>query len=117
MKKLNSIIYQKLLLQAEEAKDQNLTKLASNIMGALELDPEDNVNYASTELINDIHNGLWKLSTCVLKYNNLSSVDAEKLDDILEVLAYKFVNEIEESLGVDKLKPGTLEPLVPGESK
>ena len=32
MKKLNPIVYQKLLLQAEEAKDREMIKLASGIL-------------------------------------------------------------------------------------
>ena len=37
MKKLNLVPYHKLLLQAQEAKTQNLTKLASGIVNALVL--------------------------------------------------------------------------------
>lgn len=118
MKKLNSVIYNKLLLQAEEAKDQQMTKLASGILGALGPLPEDEqVKYAFTEVEEDIHSGLWSLATCILKYHDISSIDAAKLDIVIESLASKFINEIENSLEIDGLRIGPLEPSVPGESK
>lgn len=117
MKKLNSIAYYKLYLQAEEAKEQNMTKLASGILGALGPTPEDEiVTYASEQVEEDIHRGLWSLATCILKYHNVSSVNAEKINEVIESLASKFINEIESSLEVDGVR-GTLEPAVLGESK
>ena|SRR5579885_1111512 len=118
MKKLNSTVYHKLLLQAEEAKEQKLTKLASGIMGALGPYPEeDMVKYASAEMEDDVHRGLWSLATCVLKYHDISSVDAEKLDEVITALASKFITEVEDSLGIEGSRIGPLEPDVPGESK
>ena len=117
MKKLNSIVYHKLLLQAEEAKDQKMNKLASGILGALGPAPEaEIITYASEETEEDVHRGLWSLATCILKYHNVSSVNAEKINEVIESLASKFINEIEGSLEVDGVR-GTLEPAVLGESK
>lgn len=117
MKKLNAIVYHKLLLQAEEAKDQNMVKLASGILGALGPSPEEEeIKYASAQVEEDIHRGLWSLATCILKHHDVSSIDAEKLNEVIESLASKFINEIENSLGVDGTI-GPLEPSVLGESK
>jgi hypothetical protein len=118
MKKLNAVIYHKLLLQAEEAKEQKLTKLASGVLNALGPYPEEEtVQYASSDMEEDVHRGLWSLATCVLKYHDVSSVDAEKLDEVIESLASKFINELEDSLGIEGSRIGPLEPAVPGESK
>lgn|SRR5574339_257878 len=118
MKKLNSVVYHKLLLQAEEAKEQKLTKLASGIMNALGPYPEDEtVEYAYGQLNEDVHQEMWKLATHVIQYYGIESVDAQKLDEVLESLANKFVNELESSLGVESVVKGPFEPKVPGESK
>lgn len=117
MKRLNSVVYHKLLLQAEEAKDQDMIKLASGILGAVGPTPEEeSVKYSSAEVEEDVHRGLWSLATCILKHHDVSSVDAEKLNEVIEVLASKFINEIENSLGIDGVV-GSLEPTVLGESK
>lgn len=117
MKRLNSVVYHKLILQAEEAKEQDMTKLASGILGAVGPTPEEEtVKYASEEVEEDVYRGLWSLATCVLKHHDVASVDAEKLNEVIESLASKFINEIEESLGVGG-KIGTLEPSVFGQSE
>jgi hypothetical protein len=118
MKKLNSVVYNKLLLQAHEAKEQGLKKLAQGILGALTPAPEDEkVSYGSGDLNNDIYHGLWALSTNVIKYYDLQSVDAEKVNEIIEIFAEKFISDLETSLGVDSGTVGPLEPKLPGENK
>lgn len=114
MKKLNCVVYHKLLLQAEEAKDRHLTKLADGILQALTANPEtEPVKYSSGELNEDVYKGLWAVATAVLKYHDVESVDAEKLNETLEVLAGRFISEVEETLGVEGVGP--LEPKVPGQ--
>lgn len=118
MKKLNSIVYNKLLLQAEEAKDQNMVKLASGLLGALgPLPEEDNNSYDFGELQEDVYQGMWKLAACVIKYHDLNSADAEKVHEVLESLSSKLIEEVEQSLGVDTTKLGPLESKVPGQSE
>ena len=117
MKRLNSTVYHKLLLQAEEAKDQDMVKLASGILGAVGPTPEEElVQYSVAQVEDDVHRGLWSLATCILKHHDVSSVNAEKLNEVIETLASKFINEIEISLGVEGTI-GPLEPSVLGESK
>jgi hypothetical protein len=118
MKKLNSTVYQKLFLQAEEAKDRNMTKLASAIFVAIGPVPEDeNNNYNFNELQNDVYQGLWKLAMCVAKYHDLQSVDAEKVHTALESLSSDLIEDVERSLHVDNTAVGPLETKVPGETK
>jgi|SRR5580698_5227637 hypothetical protein len=116
MKKLNSVVYQKLLLQAEEAKDQDMVKLSTGLLNALGPVPEDElVSYNFEELQGDIYTGLWKLAACVIKYHDLDSVDAEKVHQVLEIYSSKLIEEIEQSLSVDNTQVGPLEIKVPGQ--
>lgn len=118
MRKLNSVVYEKLLLQAEEAKDRDMTKLASGVVNALGAMPEDEiVTYNFNELQNEVYDGLWKMAACVIKYHDLQSVDAEKVHDVLESFASKLIEEVEQSLSVDNTQIGVLESIVPGEVK
>lgn len=116
MKKLNDVIYNKLLLQAEEATSQEMHKLAKAVKGSLTASPEDeSVNYAIGEMNNDIYAGLWKLATCVMKYYNVESADVEKVNEVIESLASRFVSEVETSLNVESSSVGPLEPKLPGQ--
>lgn len=116
MKKLNETIYNRLLCQAEEAKERGLHKLANGVIQSLGPVPEDEkIQYSYGELEQDIYNGLWKLATNVLKYYDVQSVDAEKLHEILESVAFRFINEMEHTVDVTWESP--LEPKVPGETE
>ena len=118
MKKLNSIIYHKLLLQAQEAKHQEMNKMASAIVGAIGPIVEDEVvQYNYEQLEKDLYDGMWKLATHVIKYYDVKSADATKLHDRLESLASKFLEEVESSLNVEDVIAGPLETPLPGESK
>jgi len=118
MKKLNSVVYHKLYLQAEEAKEQDMTKLASGIFNAIgPTTEEEHATYDYGQLRDDIYQEMWRMATHVIKYHDLESVDAEKVHDRLESLAQQFVDELEESLGVDNATVGPLETKVPGESE
>lgn len=117
MKKLNSVIYHKLLLQAEEAKEQGLEKLASGILNTLGPLPEDEVvQYNYEQLEDDVYQGMWRLAACVIKYHDLKSADAAKVHEVLDSLASKLIKEVEQSLSVDNTRVGPLEDKVPGES-
>lgn len=116
MKKLNSTIYNKLLLQAEEAKDLNMVKLATGILNSIGSMPEeDKMSYNYNELEDDVYQGLWKLASCVIKYHDLESVDAEKVHEVLEIFASKLIENIEQSLSIDNTQIGPLETKVAGQ--
>ena len=115
MKKINKTAYNKLCIQAEEAKNLNMIKLANNIYSAIgALPDEEKLTYSSEELQNDIHKEMWKLATNILHYYDLKSVDAQKLDSTLNVIATYFIEEIKNSLNVDN-DIGIREPELPGE--
>lgn len=116
MKKLNATVYNKLLLQAEEAKHQHLTKLASGVLGAIGAFPEEEAaHYNLEELQSDVYDGLWKLAACVVKYHDVNSVDIERVDQVLEALADKLIDQVEISLRVSNEQIGSLEEKVPGQ--
>ncbi len=116
MKKLNTIIYNKLLLQAEEAKNREMIKLANGILNSLGPLPEDeHINYNFNELKEDVYQGLWKMAAYVIKYHDLNSADAEKVHEVLESMSSKLIEEVEQSLGINNTQVGPLETKIPGE--
>lgn len=118
MKKLNSIIYGKLMLQAEEARDRDMLKLASDILASVELGPDDSkIEYSSEDLNNDIQEGLWKLAACVMKYHDIQSVDVEKMDDCLKLAGMTVRSMACTAIDLAYDDVGPLEPKVLGESK
>jgi len=118
MKKLNIVIYNKLLAQAEEAKAQGLTKLASGILEAIGSHPnEEESEYSYKQLQDDVHRDLWKVASRLLHYYDVQSLDAEKIDAEILVWASKLVDGLEETIGVDEVLVGALEPKVPGQDK
>lgn len=117
MNKLNPIIYQKILLQAQEAKFRDMKKLAGAVLGSLGPTPaEEKIVYSSVELKEDIYNGLWKLAFAVVGYHDLDSADIEKLDKAIAFATDNFVKDIEQALDVEG-KVGPNEPKLPGQSE
>lgn len=118
MKKINSVIYNKLLAQAQEAKTQKLTSLASGILEAIGPYPnEEECEYTYAQLQEDIHKDMWKMATRLMHYYDVQSLDAEKLDQEIVTWSSKMVDGLEETLGVDSVVVGPLEPKVPGQDK
>lgn len=102
--KIGSVVYKKLLAQAEEAKDQGFTKIADGILGAIGACPdEDGELYSHSQMQEDISNDMWKIATRVIRYYDIDSVDAIKLEKVLGSLASELADELEEALGVDKV--------------
>lgn len=118
MKKLNQVLYNKLLAQAEEAKTLGLTSLASGICEAIGPYANDEASeYTYRQLQDDIRRDLWKAATRLMHYYDLESLDAQKLDRELAVQASKMIEELEQAMGVDSVVVGPLEPKVPGQDK
>ena len=114
--KINPVIYKKLLAQAEEAKEQGFTKLSDGIINAIGSYPDDEkAEYSYAQLQNDIHRDLWKIATRLMYYYDTQSVDALKLEPILSVWASEMLGDLEESLGVENIVAGPVEPKVPGQ--
>lgn len=119
MKKINQTIYRKLTAQAEEAKNRGLVKLAQDITEALkdtdfQVAPEE---YSYAELKKDMESDLWKSAVKLISYYNINSIDAEKVEKAISILAVQVMYGLESSMKVDPADPGSLEPKVPGENK
>lgn len=116
MKKLNTVIYQKLLLQAKEAEFLGMEKLSSAVVEGIGSYARDNSEffYSESELKEDVYKGLWKLAFNVVNYHDLESVDVEKLDAVIALACNSFIKEIEKT--VEKLNEiGPNEPKLVGE--
>lgn len=116
MKKLNSVIYNKLLVQSEEAKEQNLIKLADGVSGAIENGTETEFSeYSYSQLNEDVYNSLWKLATNVLYYHGTDAIDVKKIDEVISSMASTLIDQLEEAMDTENVIVGALEPKVPGE--
>lgn len=113
---MNKVLYNKLLLQAMEAKERGMVKLAESITDAVHLN--DNLNeYSYSQLQDDIHKDMWKIASRLLTYYDINGVNVEKLDESLESWATKLVDDLEVTLNIDHLVKSPMEPKVPGENK
>ncbi len=118
MSKLDPIIYNKLLLQAEEARDQGMVKLADAIteaIGSMSNNKQEGQTYSSLQ--EDIHRDLWKIATKLIGFYGLDSVDALKVDTAVASWMTKTIDEIENTLEVGEVVKGPLEPKLPGETE
>lgn len=112
MKKINKVAYNKLCLQAEEAKALKINKLADNIYSAIGPIPdEEKYTYSYKELNVDVHKEMWKIATNVLHYYDLESIDAKKLDETLQNITNNFIKEIKASLLIEE-DEGAREPII-----
>lgn len=104
MNKINKILYNKLLLQAQEARDQNLSKLSDgifNCIGSYPADAEDKKEkFSYTDLNSEVYKILWKICGQVMRYYNVNAVNAEKMHQILEDLTEEVIENIEENIDI-----------------
>lgn len=117
MKKFNEVIRGKLVLQAEEAKDQKFIKLAEALESTLNAEPtSDSVEYSADELRDDVYKDLWAAAASVIKYYDVQSVDVVKVSQALEDITDIIIENVAESISVESTL-GPLEPKVAGETK
>lgn len=116
MKKVGTVIYNKLLLQAEEAQEQGFNKLAERVIEAIGSESDDSNNqYSYSEMREDINKDIWKLATHILSFYDINSVDISVLDKTITSFSAKLIDELERSLQVDDKVKGAREPKLPGE--
>jgi hypothetical protein len=116
--KLNETAYKKLLAQAEEAKEQGMTKLANGILEAIgPLSADEVQEYSYAQLKDDVHKDMWKIASRFMVYYDLNSVDAEKVNQTILRFAEWMSSDLEKVLKVESVLKSPLEPPVPGENK
>ncbi|CAM6003620.1 unnamed protein product [Sphagnum balticum] len=101
---------------AQEAEEQGMVKLASNIKEAIGTESVDVLEpYSYGDMENDVQRELWKAATHLIRYWNLKRVDAQKLDNSILLYAAELIDEVEHSLGVGPDAVSSLDPKVPGQ--
>ena len=120
MKKVGQTLYNKLYLQAQEAKEQgletndsSLITLSHAINEAIGPFPEETDIYSYDDLKNDVYSNVWKTITAVSVHHNVNSLDAGKLNSFASDLSEDIINKIKEKM--DLSLKNTKEPKVIGE--
>ncbi len=117
MKKISEVAYNRLIVQADEAKQLGLDKLSDVVLKCLSNEVQEKLEtYSSLALEQDLYEGLWKLAMNVVAYHDSKQVDVSKVDEAISRLATALLTEVEESLGVSG-QVGGLEPKLPGEKE
>lgn len=99
--KLSKSVYNKIVLQAEEARELGFTKLANNVLSVVGAAPRDEeIIYNEYDLIADADAVLWKIAMNVIAYHDLKSVDIQKIEEVIDELGVLAVSKIENILGV-----------------
>lgn len=111
-------LFQRILLQAEEAEFQKMERLASNLTAHLEkvaVRPDDEpYSYSKKEFDSDIMYHLWSAALRTADFHNISRIDAVEVAELLEKHAEEIVNEICIKAGITH-GVGAYEPSLPGE--
>jgi cob(I)alamin adenosyltransferase len=115
MKKIDPDLYNRLSLQAEEARDQGMIKLAEAIEESLTIDAVNSIHYSYSDLKNEIHKDLWKIATKLMVYYDAKDIDALAVDKTIVNWLSKTIDEVEKELGVSNKVVGPFEPKLPGE--
>jgi len=116
--KINKTLYNKLLLQAEEAKNHGMVKLASDVINSIEAFPEEEAKeYSRKEMQDDVSADVWKVATRVFNYYQVKSADIEILNKIIIQSSEQLISNLEKAINLKKDLIGKSEPLVPGEEK
>jgi hypothetical protein len=98
MKKISSIIKDRLILQAEEAKELGFDKLAERIIESVDVDSS---NESYMELKENICKNIWKSATLMLDYYNVNEFDASQLNKVIANITNNAIDELEISLNTD----------------
>lgn len=119
MIKLGKVLYERILAQASEAKELNLTELSDGVLSALgpvaREDSED-VFISQAELEKEIYKQLWKIAFDIMAYHDAKKVDIQKIGSNLESFSKDLVQSIENSIGKQG-EIGKMEPKIPGQDK
>lgn len=112
---MDGVLKEKLMLQAEEAELQGMTKLATCISNAVsEEEGRELKSYSYKQLEEDIQKDVWKSAIKILSYYNPESIDASRLDEYITACAQTILDTIEENLDLSNIRSRT-ETKVPGE--
>lgn len=117
MIKLNSTIHKRLIAQASEAKNLELTDLADGVLGAIgPISREENEIpiFSHADLEKEVYNHLWKIAMATVFYHDLKHVDIQKVNDVLPRLVQMVLGSVEQAIE-RKNDIGPFELKLPGE--
>ena len=118
LRTIKSSLYQRLVLQAEEAEQQNLTKTANFLVQSLESqagnvrEDEASYLYSEAEYRADVEKYLWDIIVRTADFHDIN-IDAQSLLVTVESLATQIIPEIRVKLGAPLV--GAYENHLPGE--
>lgn len=108
--KINEVLANKIQLQIDEAKDHDFTKLAKTVEVAL---TDSSAQPKSLESLKQaMYEGIWKCALDVLGYHDLESIDIQKMDETITVLADKTLSELERAIDKENAIGPNEEPLI-----
>jgi len=114
MKKIGEVLYNKMVLQAEEAHEQGLTDLGDVVLETIGNEVKvEGQTYSYAELQEDIYKDLWKIAARVMAYHDIESVDVSKMHDEILYSQANLMNELELAIEVEGIGPH--EPKLIGE--
>ena len=118
MNKLSQGVRQRLVAQAEEAKELQLEKLASDVLssvGSVARDEGEEFTFSYEQLKEGVHQSLWKIAVNIIAYHDANRSDIQKVDLAVSDLTEKVLAEVERSLNVLE-QIGPHEAKLPGQS-
>ncbi len=111
--KINKKLYDRLVLQAEEAEKLGMNKIASNVLETAEPFLEnESIEYSYADLENDISKDIWKMATRLFNYYQINNIDIKEFNKIVEASAETLLDELEDALDVKEQLIGATEPKV-----
>lgn len=119
MRTIKKNLFNRLVLQAEEAEIQGLTKVAESLTTQITKNADnlrdDSVlyRYSAAQFGQDIHEKLWDFVIRTADFYNVS-LEAQEMQKIIERYAADMIHEISNKLGINHSIGAYEEPL-PGE--
>lgn len=111
--------FNRLIVQAEEAEKQKITKIASNLTKQIEkasVRPDDaSYLYAESSLKEDVESCLWDAALRIADFHN-TTVDAVEIQGVIEAYSQHLIREIQVKANCEH-GIGAYEPTVPGEER
>jgi len=118
MRTITSLMYNKLAVQASEAANLGLNKVAEALDNCLEVSvrPDGELySYAQDEIQADVEKNIWQAMIRTADYYG-STFDAANMQKVVEKLAANLMEEVRKDVG-NTSGVGAYEPTVPGEHR
>jgi hypothetical protein len=117
MRTISEIYRDRLVAEADEADNLQLTKLAENITRQVEKTPVREANasytYAASDFRQDIQDSLWDLVIRTADFHG-AYISSEKAQSIVDYYGNEIVDNIRKAAGISS-DIGSYEPKLPGE--